>query len=609
MKKLLIAISVMAASLSAAADTYDGSILYGYSTTPAGALQFTEQTRAGMAFEFNESDVKYFKGCKITAIAVANGAPSAGSKATEYPITLFTASGFSSMGIVETTLTYDGSMDLTAPKLYKEYALPEPIEITADMDPIWFGMMADCDPQVANVMMFDSWDHTSSPATGGMVGAQDGPDSPMLWSDQSYTFGFGCIRVKIEGKNFPANEASMLDCMIPDFVETNSTQPITFYVRNEAGNDINSLTINYKAGADAEPLKKTYQLEHPLIYNDYTELELDMPIPDEAQNNLLLSLEIAEINGVGNTATTDSRTASGLCLAMTPGTGYSRNMVAEISTGTWCGYCPMGIDGVSKMLAAHPDGTFIPIAVHVDDRMSTASYNLFQTNFVGTNAPMLIVNRNMERYGKRNPTFEILNQMYPAVVSTPAMASLSIDGIEIDTAGKKITVKTSAEFAFGFENGDYGLAYVLTEDNVGPYVQTNYYGSAGAPEMGEWNTLPEQVEILFNRVARQINLFNGMAGSVPSAVSAGETIKFDGSVRTNTVQNIDNCHVTVMLINRTTGRIENAVSSSVSALPIEGPSIAPAENDAPVYDLLGRRVSNPQPGKIYIQGNKKIANY
>ena len=60
MKKLLIAISVIAASLSAAADTYDGSILYGYSTTPAGALQFTEQTRAGMAFEFNESDVKYF---------------------------------------------------------------------------------------------------------------------------------------------------------------------------------------------------------------------------------------------------------------------------------------------------------------------------------------------------------------------------------------------------------------------------------------------------------------------------------------------------------------------------------------------------------------------
>ncbi|MDE6263256.1 MAG: hypothetical protein K2M09_08155, partial [Muribaculaceae bacterium] len=96
---------------------------------------------------------------------------------------------------------------------------------------------------------------------------------------------------------------------------------------------------------------------------------------------------------------------------------------------------------------------------------------------------------------------------------------------------------------------------------------------------------------------------------VPAAVSAGETIKFDGSVRTNTVQNIDNCHVTVMLINRTTGRIENAVSSSVSALPIEAPSIAPAENDAPVYDLLGRRVSNPQPGKIYIQGNKKIANY
>lgn len=609
MKKLLIAITLMGASLTAgAAETYNGSILYGYSTTPAAALQFTEKTEAGMAFQFTESDINYFKGGKITAIAVANGAAAAGSKATEYPVTLFTASGFNSIGIVETTMTYEGTMDLTAPKLYKEYALPEPIEITEDMEPIWFGMMADCDPSVANVMMFDSWSHPVT-TPGGMVGAVDREGDPMIWTNQSQMFGFGCIRVKIEGQDIPANEASMLDCMIPDFVETNRPASVTFYVRNEAGNNINSLTVSYHAGEDSEPMTKTYDFKNPLVYNDYAILELDMPIPSEPQNNLRLSLDIAEINGTANNAATDSRTASGYCLAMTPGTGFSRNMVAEIATGLWCGYCPMGIVGVSQMLAAHPDGTFIPIAVHIEDRLSTVSYNLFQTNFVGTNAPVLIVNRNMERYGKRNPTFEIMNAMYPVVRATPAMASISIDGLEIDAAAKKITVNTSTEFAFGFNDGDYGLAYVLTENNVGPYYQTNYYGQEGAPEMGEWNTLPEQTEILFNDVARQINLFNGVAGSVPTEVASGETIKGSAILRTNTVQDVDNCSVTVMLINRTTGRIENAVSSSVSALPISTPVATPTETTGPAYDLLGRKISSPRRGQIYIQGNKKIANY
>lgn len=606
MKKLLIAITLAGASLTAAADTYNGSILYGYSTTPAAALQFSSPTEAGMAFQFTESDIKYFKGCKITAIAVANGAPAAGSTAKEYPITLFTASDFTGMGTVQTTLTYEGSMDLTAPKLYKEYALPEPIEITDDMEPLWFGMMANCDPSVANVMMFDSWSHPLT-TPGGMVGAADDDDSPMIWTNQSQTFGFGCVRVKIEGDNFPANEASMLDCMIPDYVETGSSQPVTFYVRNEAGNDINSLTVSYRVGTESEPLTKTYEFKNPLIYNDYIELELDFPIPSVAQNNLSLSLDIKEINGTANTAAESARTASGLCLAMAPGSGFSRNMVAEVATGTWCGYCPMGIVGVSRMLAAHPDGSFIPIAVHIDDRMSTASYNLFQTNFVGTNAPVLIVNRNMERYGKRNPTYEIMEAMYPAVVSTPAMASLSIDGLEIDAPGKKITVSASAEFAFSFNDGDYGLSYVLTEDNVGPYYQNNYYSQEGAPEMGEWNALPAQVEILFNEVARQINLFNGVAQSVPTEVSAGEKVKSSAILRTNTVEDINNCSITVMLINRTTGRIENAVRSSVSALPILAPTATPAETDAPVYDLLGRPVAKPAPGRIYIQGGKKYS--
>lgn len=603
MKKIILSALLGAImTVGAAADTFDGSMLYGFSTTPAGALSFPETTDAGMAFQFRESDIKYFKGCKITAIAVANGAPAAGSTATEQPVTLFTASGFNAMGIADMTLTYDGTMDLTQPGIYKEYPLPEAIEITEDMEPLWFGVTAVCDPAKAQVLMFDSWSHDATIA-GGMVGAADKEGDPIIWTDQALKYGFGCIRVKIEGKNFPANEVSMLDCLVPEFVETSTSEPITFYVLNEAGNEISSLTVKYTVGS--EEGTKTYTFADPIVYNDYATLTFDAQITAEEQNNLRLSLDITEVNGVDNTAAVSARSAEGYCLAMKAGNGFRRNMVAEIATGTWCGYCPMGFVGVSSMLRAHPDGSFIPIAVHVDDQMSTVSYNPFQSNFTGSNAPVLVVNRNTERYGMKNPTYEMMSQMYPAVVSTPAMATLDIDGIEIIPESKKIAVDASSEFAFDYSDGDYGLAFVLTEDNVGPYIQNNNYSQEGAPELEGWNSLPQAAEVMFNAVARQINLYNGLDGTVPAEAKAGEVYKAHGELRTNTVSNPQNCHIIVMLINRTTGRIENAVSRSVAELPIKEVSATDSTADAPVYDLQGRRLSCPVKGQIYIQGGQK----
>lgn len=607
MIKRLIAYAALwlaAGALGASAATYDGSILYGYSTTPVGALQFTSTTEAGMAFQFTQSDINYFSGCRITAIAVANGTPAEGSAATEQPITLFTASGFNAMGVAEDMSTFDGTMDLTRPGVYKEYPLPEPIEINEDMAPLWFGMTAVCNPEVAGVLMFDSWSHDVA-TPGGMVGAANKDGEPIIWTNQTLQFGFGCVRIKIEGKNFPADEVSMLDCQIPDYVTAGTTEPITFYALNEAGNDINSLTVSYRVGSD-EAKTETFEFANPLVYNNYAELQLNVEIPEKEQNDLLLSFDIKEINGVANTAKPDNRTARSYCLAMKSGNGYRRNMVAEIATGTWCGYCPMGFVGVGNMLADHPDGTFIPIAVHVNDQMSTTSYNLFQTNFTGSNAPVLVVNRNTERYGMKNPTYEIMSQMYPAVRATPAMAQLSVDAIDIDAAGKKINVDASVEFAFDFADGNYGLAFVLTEDNVGPYYQNNNYSQEGAPEMGEWNFLPQEANVMFNAVARQINLFNGINGTVPASVKAGEVYRAQAPLRTNTVSNPQNCNIIVMLVNRTTGRIENAVTKSVAELPIREITAASTADSAELYDLQGRRVVKPVSGRLYISGGKKI---
>lgn len=595
MKHTLIALFLSAAPALGAA-TYDGSMLYGYCTNPQAPLQFPETTTAGMAMQFTESDVAYFKGYTITAICIANGSPAAKSTAASVPVTLFTCSGFETNGTASNLETYQGTMDLTTPYAYTEYPLPHPITVTDDTAPFWVGVMAECNPAEANPLMFDSFRHTGS--EGGMVGVVDAPGLPMQFTDMSASYGFGCIRLKIEGKNLPGDEASFIQCHIPEFGFTGEQTAVDMYLLNGAGNDINSLTVTYTLGNEKGEQK--YDLPTPLIYNNYTQLSLPIPLPQAEQNNLELNVEITQVNGQPN-SNTSTATANHMLL-LDRGNGFRRNMVAEIATGTWCGYCPMGFVGVEKMLKAHPDGSFIPIAVHTNDQMTTASYDLFRTNFVGSSAPQLIVNRNVTEYGNENPTWEMMSGMYPFVTSTPAMAQLSIDGV---TEGdRKLTVDASVRFAMA-GSGDYGLAYVLTEDNVGPYAQLNYYNMEGAPEMGEWNNLPEVVEnCTFSAVARQINLFNGVKNSVPETFEAATDYGHSAELRTNTMQNLQNCHITVMLVNRTTGRIENAVTAPYSHFSSISTISAERSSGQAVYDLQGRRVTAPASGRPVIKNGK-----
>ena len=589
---------LLAALLPAAA----GEILYGYATTPRAALQFAEPTQAGMAFQFTARDVTYFRGCRITAIAVANGRPAAGSAATSCPVSLFTASEITDTGTALGVNAYEGTMDLTRPFQYTEYPLPTPIEITAETAPFWVGVNAYCDPAQASPLAFDSWRHNDGMAAG-MVGVVNKEGADMQWVDMSADYGYGCIRVKIEGpRQLITNEASFVECHIPYYTPASATMDIDFAVLNDASNPITTLTMACTLGTD-NPIIQTYNFDVPLIYNDYRSLQMKVPVPAAESANLPVSFEIKEVNGEANGAYKTKRISEERILTLRPGSGYPRAMVAEFSTGNWCGFCPMGFVAVPKMLEEHPDGTFIPIAVHVNDDMQTMSYDQFRNLYTGTSAPSLVVNRNISEFGIQQPDYATLSAMYPYIAATPAMARLSVKSASLD--GKKLLVEASAEFALDCD-GDFALSYVLTEDHVGPGYQVNYYCRDNAPEMGVWNTLPEVTQTEFGSVARHTYVYDGVAGSIPAQVEAGKEYLHTGRLATNAVQDLNNCHVIVMLINRATSRIENAVSvpySSLSALP----SVPADVNEASsaLYDLQGRRVSSPASG-LYIRAGRVI---
>ena len=146
-----------------------------------------------------------------------------------------------------------------------------------------------------------------------------------------------------------------------------------------------------------------------------------------------------------------------------------QRVVVEEGTGTWCGYCPMGIVGLEKMYENYSD-QFIGIALHQynqKDPMFIADYTL---NFHG--APSCYVNRGnteMDPYSSAPIVVaEELKQI--PLLNVSVSGTYNSDSTEVDVTAS-IESLTSG--------GDYEVAYMLIADGLtgtGPtWKQTNSY--------------------------------------------------------------------------------------------------------------------------------------
>lgn len=606
MKKLLLSAIFASAALGAMAQgaTYSGSMLYGYCTNAQSTNTFDAGTIAGQAIQFDESSIKYFMGCRITAIAVANGSPAVASQ-TSWPINLFVTDELANAS----ASTFAGEMDLTKPFAYKEFALAEPIEIRPDTRPFYVGFSTTCDPTKAYPIVTDGH-NTQTAGPGDWYGMQ--VDDQWVWEQLRAQAGMCALRVKIEGNHLPANDVSIMEGLIPTYGAPGSSAEVALYVRNDAGNAVESLTFSYTING-SEAKTATVQLPAPLIYNDYTLTAFPIERPDIEGADIPVEVKVTGINAdkAPNQASASAATLTGSYLSLDPAKGYEKAMVAEIATGTWCGYCPQGFVAVEKMHEAYPDNErFIPIAVHIGDQMTAQSYSQLATEYTGEgSAPSCVVNRDVPSWGVQVPSFAFFNDAFKETIKTPALVKPAIEEVTFDASKKRLTVKASAEFAIPVE-GEYAFSYVLTEDNVGPYDQTNYYSPAYGTglTLEWWDEQPQQVSTLFGAVARQIYSFRGIKGSIPASVQTGGKYEYSGTLQTNLVKDINNCHVILMVVNRTTGRIENAVSvpyGKTSAIE----SVETEITDAPAlyFDLQGRAVANPEPGHIYIERRGSIS--
>lgn len=228
---------------------------------------------------------------------------------------------------------------------------------------------------------------------------------------------------------------------------------------------------------------------------------------------------------------------------------YPRRMVMEEATATWCGWCPQGIVAIDGLKRDFPDN-FLAIAIHGNgDKMAYVDEYGLQVN----SYPSAFLNRQ-----STSVSYSWLKrQIEKAGLTTDKMVRIdSVTYVEADEAYKVYTTTRVANF---LENAQLRLVYVVTEDSVGPYKQTNNFAGE-SEEMGGFENLPTKVEMLYSDVARFIYpSCNGLEGSVPSMLEACKDYAYVANVSANfNCDDYGKLQLTVMLYDAATNTIVNA---------------------------------------------------
>ncbi|MBR4643859.1 MAG: Omp28-related outer membrane protein [Bacteroidaceae bacterium] len=325
------------------------------------------------------------------------------------------------------------------------------------------------------------------------------------------------------------------------------------------------------------------------------------------------TININKVNGVTNTSSQKSATGNIITLKEKP----IVIPVVEEFTGTWCGWCPIGFDGMERAHETFGDKAAL-IAIHYGDPMETSDFSFVLQRAEGF--PSALLNRGASTIYpaaselKSKINSELQNQVSPVSIEVYAEWTSNVKRV--------IRIDTKTTFVYSDDNADYGIAYALTEDGMsgtasGWTQNNNLSGDKNyASSIPYWYNAPQKATgVKFNHVGVAAwGIEKGIDGSINPVVQANEPQEYtyEAKIAGNSlIQNKANLKVIVMLIDRSTGAIVNAAQTTIAnhdATGIIGESIArPEDESAPWFTLNGTKLSaKPTRSGIYIQNGKKV---
>lgn len=252
---------------------------------------------------------------------------------------------------------------------------------------------------------------------------------------------------------------------------------------------------------------------------------------------------------------------------------FSRRIVCEEYTGTWCGFCPRGMVGLETMREKYGEH-FIPIAVHGYDPMQIEDENISYDAFIETvsGAPYCRVNR---QFGG-DPYYDI-QSLYELAFNMPLPLAVDLT-CEWNDDRSAIEAKTTYLSGEDLTNPQYNIAYTITESGITGYAQTNYFSQGKNGDLPGWTEKSDPTfDVVYNDVARAlIGGYDGMECRYePMEAKMPYTHKISIPLPSN-VTNPDNIKLIAQIIDTTSGRVVNAaeaVPASSAVCEIEAPGI------------------------------------
>lgn len=339
-----------------------------------------------------------------------------------------------------------------------------------------------------------------------------------------------------------------------DKVSTADAVTIKGYI--QAGKaPINNYTVHYTC-ADSVVRTRTFSgLNIAPGATHHFEFDEKLPIADKRGSFVSYRLW----GGIG----TDERvglTDSVAAAAFIP----KKRVVLEEGTGTWCGWCPLGILAFEHIEEKYGDQV-IKIAVHNGDIFTVADYDS-NLNFPGF--PCGTVNRITYSYpyelvGETTYTFDGMNTWTTHIDEQLSVISKSeINITSASIVDGVLEVSSKIRFALNADNPTYNIAYVLTENHVEAKVyQTNYLAQTtnlffGRFAHGQEYGQERIVGMPFEEVARGIfPAYRGTNIRLPKNVKVGYETNINGSysLEDTELNNLDNVYVTALVIDAREG--------------------------------------------------------
>lgn len=579
---------------------------YGYCYEPY-QLSSLGSGRNYAAILLTTDDLIQYAGCRVTEIGVVTGYNTEDEKNHIEEVTVFLTTSLESEPIVQST----GHLE-SEPGGWNYIKLDEPFEIDGK-EGIYVGYYFDAPTDDDLGLVFDgsySWS-----GLGNLVAIGNDYDE-LDWQCADDNLGALCIRARLEGSNLPHDRLNITWQQFPSYVIPGEPFDGKVWVSNSGLNEITSVDVCVTIG-NQEPITQTILLDSPLGYNGYGSFSIENLICNQEGNNIPFKVEVTKLNGNrDNLGYATSYEYTFLCLAE----GFQRNLLCEEGTGTWCGYCPRGIAAFEYMKERYSNGTFIPVAIHMSSAISDPMdvvgamtpdatieefcYLPMMYHFYAV--PAAYINRVYNGNASINLEPTAVEEEYLKQVKVPSFVQITGECSMENKTGGTVKLSTSVEFVTQENNADYSIGFIIVEDNVGPYMQTNYYADGANGPMYGWEDKPQYTEWIYDNVARNGSRPYGLENSVPSEIKAGETYTYETDVDLSSVNDVNNCKIIVLVINNKTEAVENAsyVSNFGASVGIES-NIKETQKTI-WYNLQGIKLDSPIKGQPIIKqtGNK-----